>query len=706
MRYYRSSCASERQAHTDRSEAEPEVLADYVAELFGGTGSLEQTKQNSLDQLSDFLGDCVFFLAVREYEWHALTEPDTRLFVDEVAAGIEQKIWVAKPTTEKTDSGGAQSNAEATPSQPKRQTKAPPTGPKNATTSARSTAGASRFNFAPDAPSFVPRAQAAAGGPTTSLSDRASIPTGPRADRKKGSQQLHTQFSTAANGRQDKSKKRKLRDRSTSQSRHAGNDHAADNSAGERPRKQVSRGGGVGGRKAPHAAVTTPTTTVPGLSSNAAPFMPFVNPSPMAFPQYPSANGLNNYDFLTNMANMSAMWSQMFAGQAAGGQLPQVPKHFSNAKCPDYETIGVCKLGTLCPYSHGEAIVVPAIPEYDPNQSSLARPLAKGGHPSNGYDHHSFGTERRDRSRAALSQFKPSHGSDDTVVVEQIPEDRFSEQHVRDFFSQFGVIVSVQMQAYKRLAVVKFSDHAAAQRAYDSPKVIFDNRFVKVYWYKAEHAQQSSGTTGTTANQASLFPALHGNDENMIDLEETKQRQAHMQKEWEEKRRKAEEVNARYQLLDAQARAKEEAAAQLNLRIQAAERAKGVQKINQKEQLASASDLAKMQSEAARLFENAEFNPPASTGRDGFTNGRGSSFRGGYRGRGAARGRGGAVVRLDNRPRCLAIASVQAGSEKERTLKQHLLNVKGCNGVQPHPERADTLIVGFEQRYQAEIVSS
>ena len=394
------------------------------------------------------------------------------------------------------------------------------------------------------------------------------------------------------------------------------------------------------------------------------------------------------------------MWSQMFAGQSVGGQFPHLPigKRLSNTKCPDYETIGICKLGTLCGYNHGEAIVVPAVPEYDPNHSSLAKPTARGNQPSNGRG-----------TRAAFSHTKPSHGAEDTVVIEHIPEDRFSEQHVRDFFSQFGVIVSVQMQAYKRLAVVKFNEHAAAQRAFASPKAIFDNRFVKVYWYKPEHLTQTNGFSGATADQGHIshdLPLTYDDSEDMIDLEEAKQRQAQIQKEWEEKRRKAEEVNARFQLLDAQARAKEEAAAKLNLRIQAAERAKGVQKINEKEQLASASDLAKMQSEAARLFANAESNPPSLTGRGGFTNSRGSSFRGGYRGRGNARGGSGAVVRLDNRPRRVAVAGVQAGSEKERALKQHLLNAKGCNGVQPHPERADTLVVGFEERYQAEMVSS
>ena len=48
----------EQPANRNRTEAEPEVLADYVVELFGAAGPKEQIKRNSLDQLAEFLGDC------------------------------------------------------------------------------------------------------------------------------------------------------------------------------------------------------------------------------------------------------------------------------------------------------------------------------------------------------------------------------------------------------------------------------------------------------------------------------------------------------------------------------------------------------------------------------------------------------------------------------------------------------------------------
>ena len=93
--------------------------------------------------------------------------------------------------------------------------------------------------------------------------------------------------------------------------------------------------------------------------------------------------------------------------------------------------------------------------------------------------------QRRSNNRAEFSQAGPNHDrSITTIVVEQIPEEKFDEKSVREFFSEFGNIEEVTMQPYKRLALVNYDDYMAARRAYESPKVIFNNRFVKVYWYK------------------------------------------------------------------------------------------------------------------------------------------------------------------------------------------------------------------------------
>lgn len=86
------------------------------------------------------------------------------------------------------------------------------------------------------------------------------------------------------------------------------------------------------------------------------------------------------------------------------------------------------------------------------------------------------------------------------IVVEQIPEEKFSEEAVREFFSEFGSIEEITIQPYKRLAIIKYSDYFGARAAYASPKVIFDNRFVKVYWYKAEAVPTPPADTSTPSN--------------------------------------------------------------------------------------------------------------------------------------------------------------------------------------------------------------
>ena len=118
------------------------------------------------------------------------------------------------------------------------------------------------------------------------------------------------------------------------------------------------------------------------------------------------------------------------------------------------------------------------------------------------------------RNRAEFSHNGPNHDrSITTIVVEQIPEERFDESAVREFFAEFGKIEEVTMQAYKRLALVKYEDYISARRAYDSPKVIFENRFVKVYWYKPESIP-TLPTNGTTAKHSSTTSS---NDEQPYD---------------------------------------------------------------------------------------------------------------------------------------------------------------------------------------------
>lgn len=273
-------------------------------------------------------------------------------------------------------------------------------------------------------------------------------------------------------------------------------------------------------------------------------------------------------------------------------------------------------------------------------------------------------------------------------MVEQVPEDKFSEEAIREFFSEFGNIEEVTMQAYKRLALVRYSDYNSAKRAYDSPKVIFDNRFVKVYWYKPESFEKENPgfSNGARAEQNSRQEATpQAADTEMVDPEELAQRTAAAQQAYEEKARKLKEAEAQKEELAQKIKAAAEERRKLMEKLAAktsgkngtpapaaaatnghAEKADA--KTSQEEALRA--KLAELEAEAEAIGLPAEepAQYPSYRGRGGYNayprgggyrgRGRGApAWRGGYYG-GAAPA-GGAVARLDNRPRNVEIKAAE-----------------------------------------------
>ena len=157
--------------------------------------------------------------------------------------------------------------------------------------------------------------------------------------------------------------------------------------------------------------------------------------------------------------------------------------------------------------------------------------------------------QRRNNNRAEFSLAGPNHDrSITTIVVEQIPEEKFDESSVRGFFSQFGNIEEVTMQPYKRLALVKYDDYMAARRAYESPKVIFDNRFVKVYWYKPGGIPTPLAIAKVNAGS----PSNAKDEEQPFDREKFERDAVAAQKKLEEKKAQMKNVEAKRQALEKQ----------------------------------------------------------------------------------------------------------------------------------------------------------
>lgn len=295
--------------------------------------------------------------------------------------------------------------------------------------------------------------------------------------------------------------------------------------------------------------------------------------------------------------------------------------------------------------------------------------------------------------RGRRSEFSSAGPNEDTtittIVVEQIPEDKLSEESVREFFSQFGEIVDVSLQPHRKLALITYDSHASAKRAWSSPKVIFDNRFVKVYWYRPKPERNNEQRPGEAAEGPAFDP------------EEFQRQQEEAQKAHEEKMQKRKETEEAKQALEQQ---RDEL-----LKKQQEEKERLLQRLKEKGisngtgaedgQAESAADenvseqtkqlraqLASLEAEAKTLGIDPNQAPsygyrgrgrgfPSYRGRGGFApRGRGydPSYRGGYRGRGAFRGRGGGVLRLDNRPRRIAVSGIN-NSEKDEAFRQYLI---------------------------------
>ena len=248
-------------------------------------------------------------------------------------------------------------------------------------------------------------------------------------------------------------------------------------------------------------------------------------------------------------------------------------------RCKDYDEKGYCMQGDMCPYEHGmDHIVISGQPEgvsdeYDPNNSQLfptALPTTQNGGPVNqrGGDR---GRGRGGRGRGAgtgaggrggrseISGTGPNYDkSNSTLVVEHIPEEKLDESSIRAFFGTFGTVVEVTLQPWKKFATVKFERWDMAKKAYDSPAPIFDNRFVKVFWYKPQAEANATtqlpvaGGGGNSRVGGSPPPQLSklADEEVMLDLEEFKRKTEEAQKAHEEKMKKKKEHEERMKELE------------------------------------------------------------------------------------------------------------------------------------------------------------
>ncbi|KAF2818463.1 hypothetical protein CC86DRAFT_364350 [Ophiobolus disseminans] len=651
------------------SDADDEVLADYVIALVTANESEPNIRRNCLDSLADFLQD------------------NTAPFVDDVIKTLKSKSYDPRAPSHAgpiPSIVGNSTNTEYEPRSP-RSANSPPLHAPTAPAAIRALQAQHRL---PDRPP----------GPSTSHSPGLNI----QHDRGQGS------------------KKRKQVQRDTSETRDGQDSHYTRSGTGNRPMKQIAR---WNGKNAADGSA---------LRGGAASFAP-----QNAFPGYPPMPNMSTMPNMLSMAhlpppppgpvpfdmnNPMAFFAMMAALGTAIPGMPPLPAlnprgngRVRQGICPDYHTKGFCALGTLCSFEHGEADnAADDAPEYDPNQHSLNMGWAAPSNGRQGVNKTYHNSKKGGKPRADFSLPGPTTDRTiTTLVVEQIPEAHFTEENVRGYFSQFGTIVDVEMYAHRRLATVKFEDHAAASQAYNSPKAVFENRFVKVYWMRLNTVLDGPKRSYGDVEIADADDLSHV-AEPVLSREEIEKRQAEAQKAFEERNRKWAEAEAKSADIDRQL--KEKDAEIQDIKRQLAELAG--EEFDGKDE--AENKLASLQAEAAMLFGTDDYL--ATTGR-----GRGYPPRVAYRGRGHANfppwghraPRGSSyhgreslhthfaciksrVKRLDHRPRRIAVAGIEKDTPKDETLRQWLATFPECIRIEHHPEKPNTVILTFQERYHAE----
>ena len=476
---------------------------------------------------------------------------------------------------------------------------------------------------------------------------------------------------------------------------------------------------------------------------------PFPQPQYSRPPQMPNVPMPQHFDPLDPNNPMAMMAFHQFLSGMPGfqnGGSPQNGLPFQPPgpaqRCRDYDTKGFCAAGASCPFEHGNDrfVMPPQSQEYDPSNAMLnitpnrsgsfnsPNDRGRGGARGRGGGNNAF---RGGGARSDFSQLGPNRDSNNTsIVVEQIPDDKLDEQPVQEFFSEFGDIEEITMHPEKKLAIVKYESKAAAKAAYQSPKVVFDNRFVKVYWYNAEKFDQQHSAS-VPAKSIKTEDTEMQDDEPQIDQVELARRQEEAQRKHDDARKQREEtekqkasLDEKLKMMEAERKKMAEILAKKSGKASAPSSAQNGESGDNDQNKTLKAQLEKLRTEAKEL--GIDPDAPATNGYEdpnGHNGYHGAPYRGrggGYRGRGRGRGAyqpyrggswagasprgGGAVMRLDNRPKTISITFPTTNYDaNDEALRQFLLfNSMDTASITKHPEKGDTALVAFKQRYEGE----
>ncbi|KAK6214067.1 hypothetical protein LQW54_004844 [Pestalotiopsis sp. IQ-011] len=666
----------------DTSDADADVLADYVIALLRHDADVDTIRKLFEEEIPDFLRE------------------DSASFTDDVFQAIKHKSYLPG---------------------------APPAPP-------------------------VPRQTAA---PTT---QPPKIPSGPAALQKAPLQPYaqHTPYAETptafgSHSFRNGSKKRSYRDLDAPEPQAMNWDYGGD-SHQQQPNKQARRGGGFGARGGRFDDHSSRGRGGLGGYSGGPP-----NSAANGFPG-PEFNPQQMFDanaIMENIRQLQELGAQMglhlpqndsLPKPAYSGQTLPASSRQRRKQCREYERKGFCSRGTKCQYEHGNssafmpAFQPPVAEEYDPNNAAIGM-FEHPGQPIKPMDMGFMQMPqpirkepkklKRKVTRPAIAAEGPSHDKKNTqIVVENIPEDNYTEDAVREFFVQFGSVQKIDLRVdagiQKRIALVKFDDWASANAAWKSPKVVFDNRFVKVYWYKDESQFAEDTRQPASHNHYSNYGTAIS-EEPEFDLDEFNRKQEEAQKIYLEKQQQRAELDRQRKELEEKQKdliaRRLEAKRELQAKLAASDRDESLSPIlanatTDGEQPSQAealrAKLAALEEEANSIGLDPDQNDDSYSWVPGSRGGRRPyRARGGYQPRvwpGSYRGRGGggtqdvhaayAAYSLDNRPKIVVVSGVDfTDSEKDEALKQYLFGIGEFTDISTDPSATR---ITFKDRKTAE----
>lgn len=90
------------------------------------------------------------------------------------------------------------------------------------------------------------------------------------------------------------------------------------------------------------------------------------------------------------------------------------------------------------------------------------------------------------------------------IVVENVPKESLQIDTLSDTFKEFGKVIDIKLQPEFSRAFLRYQNHEDALKAFQSPNVFFNNRFVKVFWHK--HQPRPTHQPSSPAKPAQATP--------------------------------------------------------------------------------------------------------------------------------------------------------------------------------------------------------